>query len=81
MPRLHDALHRLRLRASLDDAAIMRRSTRHVLEGLEAVIGERFRGAAPARNPYTPKSKRGIFWQRGAEHARAKIDEMMRIVS
>lgn len=26
----------------------------HVREGVEAVIGERLRGAGPARNPYTP---------------------------
>jgi hypothetical protein len=52
----------------------------HVREGLEAVIGERLRGAAPARNPYTPKSRRGLFWQRGADHAQATIDELMKIV-
>lgn len=54
--------------------------TQHVREGLEAVIGERLRGTAPARNPYAPKSRRGLFWQRGADHAQAKIDELMRIV-
>lgn len=52
----------------------------HVREGVEAVIGERLRGAGPARNPNTPKSRRGLFWQRGADHAQAKIDELMRIV-
>jgi hypothetical protein len=51
----------------------------HIREGRDAVIAERLLAAPPARNPYSATSKRGLFWQRGADHARAKIDELLRI--
>lgn len=50
-----------------------------VRAGRDAVIAERLRGEAPARNPYRPTTRRGLFWQRGADQARAKIDELLRI--
>jgi len=52
---------------------------RHLREGRDAVIAERIHAAGPAANPYGLKSRRGLFWQRGADLAHAKIDELMRI--
>lgn len=57
----------------------MIRIAQHIREGRDAVIAERLHGATPARNPYRHTSKRGLFWQRGADQARSKIDELMRI--
>ncbi|AIT79134.1 hypothetical protein [Novosphingobium pentaromativorans] len=57
----------------------MIRISQHIREGRDAVIAERLHRGVPAINPYAPKTKRGLFWQRGAEQAREAIDQLMRI--
>ncbi|CDO37252.1 hypothetical protein [Novosphingobium sp. KN65.2] len=57
----------------------MIRIAEHIREGRDAVIAERLLSGAPATNPYAPRSKRGLFWQRGAEQAREAIEKLMRI--
>ncbi|WP_374414227.1 hypothetical protein [Novosphingobium colocasiae] len=50
-----------------------------IREGRDAVIAEKFRTGAPAFNPYRKNSKRFLFWQRGADEARARADALLRI--
>lgn len=50
-----------------------------IREGRDAIIAEQLLGTGPATNPYAPTSKRGIWWQRGAEQARPAIDTLMKI--
>lgn len=52
-----------------------------IREGRDAVIAERLLGTGPAANPYTPTSKRGRWWQRGAEMTGPVVDNLMRIGS
>lgn len=56
-------------------------TTELVREGRDAVIAEQLRAAGPAANPYKRQTKRHIFWQHGANQARAAIDSLMRIGS
>lgn len=50
-----------------------------IREGRDAVIAEKFRDGRPATNPYSSTSKRHVFWQRGADEARARADAVLQI--
>jgi hypothetical protein len=57
----------------------MIRSAEIVREGRDAVIAEKFRNGRPAANPYSRCSKRHVFWQHGADQARAAADRVLQI--
>jgi hypothetical protein len=57
----------------------MIRSTEIAREGRDAVIAEKFGDGRPAANPYDRRSKRHVFWQHGAEQARAVADRLLQI--
>jgi hypothetical protein len=58
----------------------MIRSTEIVREGRDdAFIAEKFGPGRPAANPYRRASKRHVFWQHGAEQARAAADRLLQI--
>ncbi|AXB77971.1 hypothetical protein [Novosphingobium sp. P6W] len=57
----------------------MIRSREIVRESRDAVIAETFGAGRAAANPYGPTSKRHIFWQHGADQARAAATRLLQI--